>query len=68
MPSLSDFEQIIQQTASGYCFNYHDDVASVKASILDLYSLYKSNSLHVESKSVQQYHRKALTQDLVKLL
>jgi hypothetical protein len=66
-PKDSDFEAIIKNTNTGSFFLYSEK-DEIKARILELYTLYKKNILTVNAVDIEQYSRKALTNQLVNLL
>ena len=66
-PEKSDIEDIINQTNTGVFFNYSEK-EKLKKTILDYYNLYKINKLHLFPVGLQQYSRKNLTEQLVKVL
>ncbi|WP_203258650.1 glycosyltransferase family 4 protein [Hyunsoonleella ulvae] len=66
-PKGSDIEHIISKTNTGVFFNYQD-LKSLKKTILEYYKLYKSGNLKTNPIGLQQYHRRALTQTLSKLV
>jgi glycosyltransferase involved in cell wall biosynthesis len=66
-PADSDFESIIKTTNTGVFFHYHEKDA-LKAAILAQFEQYLQNNLSVHVVGLQQYSRKNLTAQLVKLL
>ena len=66
-PEKSDIEDIINQTNTGVFFNYSEK-EKLKKTILDYYNLYKINKLHLFPVGLQQYSRKNLTEQLIKVL
>nr|WP_298658781.1 glycosyltransferase family 4 protein [uncultured Flavobacterium sp.] len=66
-PADSDFESIIKATNTGVFFHYHEKDA-LKATILAQFEQYLQNNLNVHAVGLQQYSRKNLTAQLVKLL
>ena len=66
-PQDSDFEKIIKSTNTGI-FHQYDEFDELKQTILHFYEKYKSNTLQVNAVGLQQYSRKNLTQQLVKLI
>ena len=66
-PADSDFESIIKTTNTGVFFHYHEKDA-LKAAILAQFEQYLQNNLSVHAVGLQQYSRKNLTAQLVKLL
>jgi len=59
-PKNGDLSEIIHETNSGEVVDFEDKVA-LKKSILNLYSKFKQGKLTVESKNIEQYHRRELT-------
>ncbi|MCB4808580.1 glycosyltransferase [Tamlana sp. 62-3] len=66
-PKGWDVKTIITQTNTGKYFTY-SDYNTVKTTILQHYNAYKNNALQVHPIGLQKYHRKALTEQLAKLL
>lgn len=66
-PKGSDIEHIISKTNTGVFFNYQD-LKLLKKTILEYYKLYKNGNLKTNPIGLQQYHRRALTQTLSKLV
>lgn len=66
-PADSDFESIIKATNTGVFFHYHEKDA-LKTTILAQFEQYLQNNLCVHAVGLQQYSRKNLTAQLVKLL
>jgi glycosyltransferase involved in cell wall biosynthesis len=66
-PSDGDAAAVLTDTGAGVMVDFEDEF-STKSAILNYYSQYKSISLSVESKSVERFSRRNLTQDLVNLL
>lgn len=66
-PEDGDLSKILENTNSGTIVNF-DDVEKVKKVVRELYQNYKKNNLYTDSKNIEQYHRKALTKELVSIL
>lgn len=66
-PINGDLAEIINSTNSGIVINF-EDKEKIKNSILNLYKQYKNGSLSIESKNIEQYHRKNLTKQLVEVI
>jgi hypothetical protein len=66
-PKGSDIEGILDKTEAGMYFDSFR-VGELKAHILSLYQGYKSGKLEVNSKSIEQYSRKNLTQKLAEVI
>ncbi len=66
-PEDGDLAEILQGTNAGTIVDF-DDVKKMKTIIKNLYAEYKANSLKVDSKNIEQYHRKNLTEQLSKVI
>ena len=66
-PTDGDLAEIIQATNSGISIGFDDEV-KLKKSILELYNAYKNANLVIDSKGVEQYHRKELTNKLALII
>ena len=66
-PEKWDVEKILQETGSGDYFNYRDR-ENLKFRIRVYYELYKKDALGSDSKNIEKYSRKNLTQKLAELL
>ncbi len=66
-PIDGDLDEIINSTNSGIVVDF-EDKEKLKNSILDLYKKYKKNNLNIESKNIEQYHRKNITKQLVEVI
>ena len=66
-PSDGDAAAVLKETGAGVMVDFEDEHVT-KSAILNYYTQYKSVSLSVESKSVERFSRRNLTQDLVNLL
>ncbi|NQY05887.1 MAG: glycosyltransferase [Flavobacteriaceae bacterium] len=66
-PEKADFKQIINETNTGFTFNYNEK-ERLKKTVFNLYQSYKENNLNSSSIGIQQYHRKSLTEKLAELL
>lgn len=66
-PEAADFAEIITSTNTGVFFTY-DEKERLKTLLLEYYNKYKSQNLKVNAIGLQQYSRKNLTQQLVKIL
>ncbi len=66
-PTDGDLAEIIQSTNSGTTVGFKDK-ANLKKSILEFYNAYKNDNLAINSKGVEQYHRKELTAQLAKII
>lgn len=66
-PEDGDVAKIISETNCGKIVNF-GDLSGLKSVIKDFYHQYKSGTLSVDSKSIDQYSRQALTKKLSILL
>jgi galactitol-specific phosphotransferase system IIB component len=66
-PEGSDFAEIITSTNTGVFFTYNEK-EKLKALLLTYYKLYQENNLQVHAVGLQQYSRKSLTAQLVKII
>lgn len=66
-PEDGDLAEILKETNAGSIVDFND-VEKIKSTIMSLYSEYKTNSLKVASKNIEQYHRKSLTEQLSKVI
>ncbi len=66
-PEDGDLAEIISTTNAGEMLDF-DAVKSIKETILNMYHLYKEEKLFVDSKNIEQYHRKSLTKELSKII
>lgn len=66
-PANSDVSQILKETNTGQYFLYSDK-EHLKHTIRSFYESYKQNALQTFPVGLQKYSRKALTQELSKLL
>ncbi len=66
-PEGSDFAEIITTTNTGFFFTY-DEKEKLKALLLKYYQEYQNQNLKVHAVGLQQYSRKSLTEQLVKLI
>lgn len=66
-PINGDLAEIIKETNSGIVIDFGDIVALKKA-ILVLYAKFKLGNLTVESKNIEQFHRKELTKKVSEMI
>ena len=66
-PTDGDLAEIINTTNSGVVVGFSDE-ENLKKSILKYYQNFKEGSLNIESKNIDQFHRKNLTKQLVEVL
>jgi len=66
-PQASDIEKILNQTRSGTYFRY-DERAALRTLLLEHFEAYQTQQLNVDSKGLEAYSRKSLTQQLAQIL
>ena len=66
-PPEWDVTRIVENTASGKSFQYHEQDA-LKEYILSSYQKFRENKLLSKSKNIEDYHRKNLTKKLAELI
>ena len=66
-PTEGDLAEIINTTKSGKVVGFGDE-KSLKKNILEMYKAYKNHNLAVDSKGIEQYHRKNLTGRLAEII
>jgi len=66
-PEDGDLAEIIENTNSGIVIDFNDE-EKLKKVMVDLYEKFKQDKLTVNSKSIEQYHRKNLTGKLAKII
>ncbi|MFY8186192.1 MAG: glycosyltransferase [Bacteroidia bacterium] len=66
-PKDGDAAAIINKTNTGVV-NEWNDLAAIKSSIKNYFKLFQEGKLKVEAKNLEKYHRKSLTEELVKIL
>jgi len=66
-PPEGDLAEIINTTKAGRVVDF-DDEETLKKEILEMYKAYKKHKLVVNSKSIEQYHRKNLTAQLADVI
>jgi hypothetical protein len=66
-PPEGDLAEIINTTKAGRVVGFDDD-KTLKKDILEMYEAYKNYKLVVNSKNIEQYHRKNLTGQLVDVI
>lgn len=62
-PEEGDLSEILKDTNSGVIVDF-DDEKKISSEILKLYDQYKEGDLKVESKNIEKYHRKQLSNTL----
>ena len=66
-PDASDIEKILNQTRSGTYFRY-DEKTALRSCLLQHFEAYNAKQLYVDSKGLEMYSRKMLTQQLAQKL
>lgn len=66
-PVGSDIETILNETNSGFFFNYSEKEA-LKAKIISLYETYLKGNLKVDSNSIEQFSRKSVTKKMASVI
>ncbi|MGB5464216.1 MAG: glycosyl transferase family 1, partial [Aureibaculum sp.] len=66
-PTDGDLAEIIVLTKTGKVVDFEDKVI-LKKTILEMYESYKNKTLLVDSKNIEQFHRKNLTHQLVQII
>ena len=66
-PEVSDIEKILNQTRSGTYFRY-DEAVALRTLLLEHFDAYQTQQLNVDSKGLEAYSRKSLTQQLAQKL
>ena len=66
-PTNGDLAEIIKYTNSGITIDFEDEI-KLKNEILILYANFKNNTLKVDSKNINKYHRKELTKQLANII
>lgn len=66
-PTNGDLAEILKETNGGLVVDFGDK-HSLKNAILDLYAIFKTGKLTVESKNIAQFHRKELTKKVSELI
>ena len=66
-PEEGDLSEILKHTNSGIVIE-HENEAKLSTEILRLYQQFKEGNLTVNSKNLEQFHRKNLTQQLASII
>lgn len=66
-PKKWDVEKILYETGSGNFFSYSEK-EELKSRILDYYEFYRNDNLKSNSKNIEKYSRKNLTEKLAELI
>jgi glycosyl transferase family 4/glycosyl transferase family 1 len=66
-PTKGDLSEIISKTNSGDVIEFND-AKKLKSTILDLYSKFKQKKLTIDSKNIEQFHRRELTKQVSEII
>ena len=66
-PADGDAAAVINNTSTGEIAEW-DDVEKIKATLKKYHAMYKANELKAHPIHLEKYHRKNLTQELIKIL
>ena len=66
-PKGGNLDDLLQETQSGQLFDFSNKV-DLKSYLRLSYEAFKENGLHVNSKNITSFHRKALTKQLAELI
>ncbi len=66
-PKDGDLAKILNDTRAGFVIDF-DDKDALRRNLLEMYIDYQNNMLKMEGRGVVQYHRKALTENMAKLI
>ncbi|PQB07622.1 glycosyl transferase family 1 [Polaribacter filamentus] len=66
-PETGDLSEILKNTSSGVVVGF-DNEAKLTSEIRNLYQQYKTGNLQVNSKNIEQFHRKELTKSLSEII
>jgi glycosyltransferase involved in cell wall biosynthesis len=66
-PETGDLSEILKNTSSGVVVGF-DNEAKLTSEIRNLYQQYKTGDLQVNSKNIEQFHRKELTKSLSEII
>ena len=66
-PKEGDLQEILKNTNTGFVVDFNDE-KELTSEIIELYDRYKSDCLEIDSKNIEQYHRKELTKQLAKII
>jgi glycosyltransferase involved in cell wall biosynthesis len=66
-PTDGDLAEIIEQTKTGKVIDFEDKV-KLKNTIIEMYNGYKNKTLKVDSRNIEQFHRKNLTHQLAQII
>ena len=66
-PKDGDLAEILSETSAGHIVDF-EDKNQLKEEIIKLYSEFKNGNLKVNSKNIEQYHRRELTKKLSEVI
>ena len=66
-PKDGDLAEILNETNAGKVVDFEDNT-TLKNTIFELYSKYKHGNLSVNSKNIEQFHRRELTKKVAEIL
>ncbi len=66
-PRNGDLAKVLEETNAGMVVDFHD-TEKIKSSLQSFYEQFKNDQLKVQSKNIEQFHRKNLTSKLVEVL
>jgi len=66
-PEIGDLSEILKNTNAGVVIGF-DNEAKLTSEVRKLYEQYKTGNLQVNSKNIDQYHRKELTKSLSEII
>lgn len=66
-PTDGDLAKVLRETNAGVVIDF-DDAEKMKSSLIGFYEQFKAGELEVQSKNIDQFHRKNLTSKLVEVL
>ncbi|MDD7913257.1 glycosyltransferase family 4 protein [Polaribacter ponticola] len=66
-PKKGDLSEILKNTNAGVVVSFNDE-EKLTSEIKKLYQQYKTRNLKVDSKNIEQYHRKELTKSLSEII
>ncbi len=66
-PETGDLSEILKNTSSGVVVDFGNE-AKLTSEIRNLYQQYKTGDLQVNSKNIEQFHRKELTKSLSEII
>lgn len=66
-PTRGDLAEILNSTNAGVTIDF-EDREQLKTNIVNLYSQFKKGELEVDSKNIEQFHRKQLTKKVAEII